>query len=76
MNSGLGKCKKNNPTSIDSGAVPGNGEQAQLVLGSLKLLSWPPTLMTGVIVSHLPGTFFCLSLSHSETLQYLVSLNP
>jgi len=33
-----------NPTSIRTGTVPGNGVQAQLVLRSLKLLSWSPTL--------------------------------
>jgi len=57
-NSGLRKCKKNNPTSIFLGAVPDNGVQAQLVLRSLKLLSWPPTLHNGVIVSHLSWGFF------------------
>lgn len=30
--------------SIELGAVPDNGVQAQLVLRSLKLLPWPPTL--------------------------------
>lgn len=44
--------------AYESGAVPDNGEQAQLVLGSLKLLLWPPTYGKGVIVSHLPGAFF------------------
>lgn len=53
-----GSCKKNNPTSIYTGAVSDNGVQAQLVLRSLKLLSWPPTLHNGVIVSHLSEAFF------------------
>lgn len=35
---------KINLMSNELGAVPDNGVQAQLVLRSLKLLPWPPTL--------------------------------
>ena len=58
MNSGLRNCKKNNPTSILSGAVSDDGEQAQLVLGSLKLLSWPPTFAYWGYTSHSFWGFF------------------
>jgi len=62
--SGLRKLKKNNPTSIYTGAVPDDGEQAQLVLGSLKLLPWPPTLHIGVILQAFLGLFF----AHFKTI--------
>ena len=60
LNLGPGKLKKNNPTSIFSGAVPDDGEQAQPRLGSLKLLPWPPTFAYWGYPSNLSGTFFCL----------------
>ena len=69
LSTGSQKCKKNNPTSILTGAVPDDGEQAQLVLRSLKLLPWPPTLHNGVIVSHLSEAFFFFRLMLRQTLK-------
>lgn len=53
---------KINLTSIFLGTVPDNGVQAQLVLRSLKLLSWLPTLAkTGLLFQSGLRAFFYLS---------------
>ena len=66
---------KINLTSIFLGTVPDNGEQAQLVLRSLKLLSWLPTLAkTGLLFQSGLRAFFYLS--QAETVLQKTSSFP